>query len=132
MVASQRNVTVGKRPVGRPRVDFCAQDRMEILKMLGQGIGRREICHRLRIGYERFLRNLRDSPFFADEVTSLEEKRAEQCAGFLYQVATGPYPADMKMKAAIAFLGRKDRVDAANFARLNAMKKAEAKDAEKD
>lgn len=118
----ESDLTKVKKAVGRPRLDFPPLVRTEILNLLAKGIGRRAICHRLNIGYARFLRNLATDREFGDQVVSLEEKRAEDCAGVLYQLALGPYDSSVKARAAIAYLGRKDRVDAANFAREKAAK----------
>lgn len=125
MSAGAADGTRGRRGPGRPRVDFEPLLKTEILDLLAIGVGRRAACARLGIGYNRFLRNLHDDPQFAEQVTMLEEKRAEDCVGLLYQMAVGSYGPDHRMRAAIAYLARVDRVEAIQHAREAAARGAE-------
>ena len=125
---AESSTNPAKRGRGRPRAIIAPLVRIQILDLLANGIGRRAVCHQLKLGYRTFLREFAKDPDFADQVVMLEAKRAEDCAGFLYQVAVGNYPPENRMRAAVAYLARKDRVDAARFARREAARKAKAKE----
>ena len=109
-----------KRGPGRPRKGFDPSQRFEILRLIHEGHGRGTACLMMRLSSKRFARQLREDPGFADEVRLAEASRVETCELLLFQIVGGHGDTALKMRAAVAYLGRRDRVDAARRGRAAA------------
>ena len=90
---------------------------VEFLRLLGEGHGRAMCCQRTGLGYRRFLRHLRENRSFADAVRVAEQGRVEACEQLLFRLVTTPCDTQIKVRAAIAYLGRRDKLDEARRAR---------------
>jgi hypothetical protein len=104
-------------PLGRPRSEITSEQAMEIVEWLRQGHGRKTVCLALDIGYRRFLRHLRDNPDFADCVRVAEATRLETCEQRLLQLVNDPGAPALQLRAAIVYLGNRDRIAAARKTR---------------
>lgn len=111
---------VAKRPPGRPRKSFESCQGIEILEMLRAGHGRKMVCLKLAISYRQFLRQVRADPEFAACVRLAEGMREEACELRIYKIATGNIDPPLQLRAAIAYLGRRERMETARRGREKA------------
>lgn len=105
------------KEMGRPRETFSHQEITETLRLMRLGYGRAQACAAQRIGYGRFLRELRENDDFAERVREVEVARVEACEAALLDLAKLKYDSPLKLRAAIAYLTRHDRIDEARRAR---------------
>ena len=105
-----------RRP-GRPMKELGLVERNQILDLLRSGNGRRMACLTVGLDYARFRRHLRDDPAFAREVRTAERSRSELCERFLYRMVVEANDTPVKLRAAIAYLARRDRLEEGRRAR---------------
>ena len=106
-----------RQVMGRPRSTFGDPQVAESLELIGQGHGRISACALVGVSYKTFARKFREDPEFAFQVRRAEAERIEGCEATLFQVATGRYDTPHRIRAAIAYLGRRDKLKAARIAR---------------
>ena len=98
-----------------------------ILHYLGQGYGRVWTCAKVGVHYRTFLRQLREDPIFSGQIREIEANRMESCEMTLYRMATRNFDSPMVLRAAIAYLGRRDKIAESARSRREKAAKASAK-----
>jgi hypothetical protein len=105
----------GKRGPARKQLD--SSQGTQLFELLRSGYGRKLACFKVGIGYRRFLRQLRSDRDFADCVLIAEAMRSESCEYRLYRLVMDPCDTPLKLRALIAYLARRDKIDEARRAR---------------
>ena len=118
---------VAKRSPGRPRKSFPSSQGLEILELIRAGHGRKMVCLKIGMSYDRFLQLVRADPEFEANLRTAEGMREEACEHQLFKMAVGICDTPIRLRAAIAYLGRRERVEAARRGREKARgRKADA------
>ena len=99
----------------------------KFLELLRSGIGRVMVCDQMEIDYKTFLRILREDDDFARWVLEAERARVEGCEAAIFRMATRGYDSPVVLRAALSYLGRRDKLDEARRARREKVAKAAAK-----
>ncbi|MDB5352986.1 MAG: hypothetical protein JWN86_4233 [Planctomycetota bacterium] len=115
--------TVARRNVGRPRKDFDSSVGILILDLLRSGYGRKLACIKAGISYTRFLRHVRADREYAEFVDMAEGSRIDACEHLLFRLVVEPSDTPIKLRAAIAYLARRDRIDAIRRSRREKARK---------
>ena len=116
-----------RKVMGRPKSKFSKPQVEEGLKLIREGHGRVMACAAVGVSYRTFLRKLDEDEEFAFRLRAAEEERIEGCEATLVKVATGTNDSSVRVRAAIAYLGRRDKLDAAARAREDKAGEAGAK-----
>ena len=102
----------------------------EFLRLLHQGHGRVMACFLVQMSYHVFLRHLRGDKRFAEEVREAEAIRMETCEGVLFRCVTDSSDPSVRLRAAVAYLGRRDKLKEALRARREKAAQTSVKKAE--
>ena len=127
-MGSETNVATVAKPakkLGRPPRSFDNPQIVEMLALLRSGLGRVLVCSKMQVPYKRFLRVMHDNPHdFGQWVREAEQSRVEGCEAAIYQMAMRGYESPVVLRAAISYLGRRDKLDEARRARREKTQKA--------
>lgn len=99
----------------------------KFLELLRSGIGRVMACERMEIDYKTFRRIVREDADFARWIHEAEKSRIEGCEAAIYRMATRSYDSPVVLRAALSYLGRREKIDEARRARRDKAEKAAAK-----
>ncbi len=111
--------------LGRPMATIAHPQIGEMVKLLCAGQGRVSACATLEITYRTFLRMMRTDSGFADLIRMAEATRKEGVEANLYWIATRKYVCPIVVRAALGYLGRRDKIDAASKARRAKARRSE-------
>lgn len=112
---------------GRPVEILSHLQVSTICRHLYEGHGRVIACGLAGVTYGKFLKRLRKDAAFAVEVRRIETSRVEACERALYKLATEGADGGLALRAAVAYLGRREKVELAREAKRQ---KARARRAE--
>ena len=113
------------RAVGRPRVNYGRPEIDKIVRLIAAGHGRISACAELGIGYRSFHRHLKANPDVAAELRLAERLRLDRCSEVVYRRALSVAEPAVYLRAAMFFLNRQDRLDAARLARREKAERAQ-------
>jgi hypothetical protein len=113
-----------RKVMGRPRSKFSGPQVEKCLRLISEGHGRVRTCALVGVSYRTFLRKLREDAEFAFRLRTAETERIEDCEAALIKVATGTDMSSVRVRAAIAYLGRRDKLAAAARARKEKAREA--------
>ena len=103
---------------GRPALPIEPALAVKLVELVRTGLGRKTACLKLEVGYGRFVRQMRDDPEFASCVRTAEAAREESCERRLLELAEdAASPAALQLRAATAYLGRRERAASARRSR---------------
>ena len=114
-----------RQTAGRPAKDLSNRDVGEILGLLRSGLGRVLACDRMSLSYKTFQRLMRENEEFAGLVREAERSRIEGCEAAVFRMATRAYDSPVGLRAALAYIGRRDRLDELRRARQAKARKAD-------
>ena len=131
-MGSETNAATVVKPakkLGRPPRTFDNPQIVEMLNLLQSGLGRVLVCSKMQVPYKTFQRVMRDNPHeFGRWVRDAEQSRVEGCEAAIYRLAMRGYDSPLVLRAALSYLGRRDKLDEARRARREKRQKAERED----
>ncbi len=102
---------------GRPKTIFSNPQISEMVRLISKGQGRVTACAMMGVSYKTFQRLIREDADFAAQVNLAEAVRVEACEATLFRIGTKSYDAPVVLRAAVAYLARRERQEAARQAR---------------
>ena len=125
-VTKTRNV----KAVGRPVRSFSNPQVGKMLGLLRSGFGRVTVCEQMEVSYKTFQKLMRNDENFAQWVREAEFSRVEGCEAAIFRMAMSGYNSPVVLRAALSYLGRRDKLDDARRGRRDKARKAAAKEGE--
>ena len=112
---------------GRRRENFARPQIVEFVRLFREENGRAMWRGLTGVSYRRFLRQFREEERFVEDVRITEAVRVESCERLLLKLVTGTLDTPIKLLAAIAYLGRRDKREEALRARRDKARAAASK-----
>ena len=109
---------------GRKEIIFAQLQLDEFLETMRDGYNRTMACDMHQITYRIFLRHLREDKAFAESVRLIEGSRVGLCEYKLLHILQTSFEPSIQIRAAIAYLGRRDKLDEARRVRREKAKRA--------